>query len=949
MKVARHESRRCGHFLNNAPEDKTMKTFKALCAAVFAAALAACGGGGGGDDSAPVPPIPPVTVQADVTVAVADTAGRFVDGATVTVASTGVSASTDASGRSVLKVPVGSEVVLNIAKPGFAQQVKVVNLAPGATTGSLRTMLIAREAAQTIAAIESGGSATGKHGVKVEFPAGALVNAAGQPVTGAIEMLMTPVNVTDVDVSAFPGLFEGNAAGTTRGTLLSFGTAEFVPQQAGQKLNLVSGKTATIELPLYATAQPDGSAIRAGDTIPLWSLDATTGVWMQDGSGTIVTSAGSPTGLAMRASVSHFSWWNIDQLSQRATVTLTVTAPGETVPANTAVAVEGRVQSGSGPAWAATTSTVVGAATPLRLPAPSSVQLTVRFELANKVCQGSTTVDTAPGTDLAAAISVVCIEVPVPTIVRPAGFTLTNATSPMSLLVEVNGRVPDKVELLVDGVSVAETGAQFFYRFAWDNRTATEGLHNLTARATLGSNSRTSAPLQVRIDRTPPQVTRVEPASTVEVSRATVFTIDFDDQVSPLPFALPDAVRLSVTPLGQAVPVPVDAEISLDTDGRRLTVRPRTDLPIGVVGLNWGGMRDLATNAVTGNVGRTWSVDRSVQVGPTLSHEDQPNGMAAVLAVASDGRLFAAHRAVGDRILLSRHDGAADRWQELAPPANERTTLQTLALAIDNADVPHIAFAQQRAADPTRYEMVLKRLNGAAWELAAPVVPIDGQRVGDIGAGALAFDGSNRAVLVFTDATLGAMQALRLEQGVLVSMAPALQGFTPTLALRADGTPFVAFRNINGWLLGAAIVGGAWQGLGVIDSIPNSTQQITSARIVLRGAEPWVVWSKFLQDSGYRLTAARYDGTQWVAQPFDTPVIQEGEVCVAGDDVIVAHRAGGNGNGLAIRRFRDGAWEPAFDATTVTPVDFRLAARGGTAAIITNSRNQATVQRLAFP
>jgi hypothetical protein len=498
---------------------------------------------------------------------------------------------------------------------------------------------------------------------------------------------------------------------------------------------------------------------------------------------------------------------------------------------------------------------------------------------------------------------------------------------------------------------VAETGAQFFYRFAWDNRNAPEGLHNLTARATLGSNSRTSVPLQVRIDRTPPQVTQVEPASTVEVSRATEFTVDFNEQVSPLPFALPDAVRLSVTPLGQVAPVPVDAEISLDADARRLTVRPRAELPLGVVGLNWGGMRDLATNAVTGNGGRTWSVDRSVQVGPGLSHESEPERMAAVVAVAGDGGLLAAHRAAGDRVLLSRHDGAADRWVELAPPANERPTRKTLALALDNADVPHLAFAQQTAADPTRYEMVLKRLNGATWELAAPVVPIDGGRPQDISAGALAFDGSNRAVLVFSDANLGALRALRLEQGVLVSMAPPTipTAALATMALQADGTPIVAYLNINGWLTAAALRGGNWQSLGFIDTIPNSTQGITSARIVLRGAEPWVVWTKFFQDSGYRLNAARYDGTQWVAQPFETPVIQEGEVGVVGNDVIVAHRSGGNGNGLAIRRFRDGAWELPFDATTVTPVDFRLAARGGTTAIITNSRNEATVQRLALP
>ena len=72
------------------------------------------------------------------------------------------------------------------------------------------------------------------------------------------------------------------------------------------------GKTAIIELPVYATRRIDGTLVVAGDTVPLWSLDETTALWVQEGVGTIVVSAGSPSGLAMRATVSHFSWWNSD-------------------------------------------------------------------------------------------------------------------------------------------------------------------------------------------------------------------------------------------------------------------------------------------------------------------------------------------------------------------------------------------------------------------------------------------------------------------------------------------------------------------------------------------------------------------------------------------------------------------------------------------------------------
>ena len=54
------------------------------------------------------------------------------------------------------------------AKAGFAEQFKVLTLAAGtATPTPMRAMLIGREAAQTIAAVETGGTATGTYGVKV--------------------------------------------------------------------------------------------------------------------------------------------------------------------------------------------------------------------------------------------------------------------------------------------------------------------------------------------------------------------------------------------------------------------------------------------------------------------------------------------------------------------------------------------------------------------------------------------------------------------------------------------------------------------------------------------------------------------------------------------------------------------------------------------------------------
>ena len=95
------------------------------------------------------------------------------------------------------------------------------------------------------------------------------------------------------------------------------------PRPGGSKLKLAAGKTAQIKLPLYVNRLQDGGKIVVGSAIPLWSLNTATGLWMQEGSGTAVASAASSTGPTLRATISHFSWWNLNPVARRASVNLT--------------------------------------------------------------------------------------------------------------------------------------------------------------------------------------------------------------------------------------------------------------------------------------------------------------------------------------------------------------------------------------------------------------------------------------------------------------------------------------------------------------------------------------------------------------------------------------------------------------------------------------------------
>jgi hypothetical protein len=225
----------------------------------------------------------------------------------------GTSAITDATGKVSINLTAGIAHTLKLSKTGYSDQFQPVSLDASATTGYFRAAMIAREAGQTLDSA-AGGALSGKDGAKITLPAGALQDASGNAVAGTIQISQTPVDVTGKMGATFPGPFAGVTPDGTQAPIASYGTTEFSLSKNGQRLQLAPGKTAAIELPLYVTQHLAGANIAAGDTIPLWSLSEKTGLWVQEGQGTVVASSASPTGFSLQAQVSHFSWWNADHL-----------------------------------------------------------------------------------------------------------------------------------------------------------------------------------------------------------------------------------------------------------------------------------------------------------------------------------------------------------------------------------------------------------------------------------------------------------------------------------------------------------------------------------------------------------------------------------------------------------------------------------------------------------
>ena len=258
-----------------------------------------------------VTPGPVSTGNVDTTIVVRDRSGVPLADVTVANADSAASASTGADGRATLATPRGIASILRLSKGGYADQIKTLSLPPGAESGYLETTMAPREPELTLADAAAGGTLAGKDGASVVFAPGSIVDAAGAPVSGPVQVTMTPIDVAK-DVRSFPGRFEGLRTDGTSGIILSYGTVEFALSAAGRPVQLAPGRSATIEIPSYIGRHRDGSPVKAGDATPLWSLDESTGGWVEEGNGTVVASASSPSGFALRAEVTHFSWWNSD-------------------------------------------------------------------------------------------------------------------------------------------------------------------------------------------------------------------------------------------------------------------------------------------------------------------------------------------------------------------------------------------------------------------------------------------------------------------------------------------------------------------------------------------------------------------------------------------------------------------------------------------------------------
>lgn len=249
---------------------------------------------------------------AAVRVTVLDDDGFSVPNALLTT-DAGETATTDSQGRAELEAMPGITAIIRAKGTGYATQVKRAALPDDQISADIVMALKRLEAPITLTNVENGGSVTGVDGTFLGVPAGAIVDEQGNPVTGDIEVFLSPVDVSDERAFlSFPGEFEGIGEDGEQTLIATFGVADFTFSQDGSPVFLAEGQTADIRIPAYITNGLNGSPLAAGETIPLWFLDEETGLWQEEGAGTLASDSNSPSGFSLEAEVTHFSWWNID-------------------------------------------------------------------------------------------------------------------------------------------------------------------------------------------------------------------------------------------------------------------------------------------------------------------------------------------------------------------------------------------------------------------------------------------------------------------------------------------------------------------------------------------------------------------------------------------------------------------------------------------------------------
>ncbi|MCX5468355.1 PKD domain-containing protein [Acinetobacter nematophilus] len=274
------------------------------------------------------------TINRDVAILAQTSDGTLLSHAKVTIQ--GQSVNTDQNGRAILKLTLPQnmpQVIATFEKSGFIRQSIVYEVA---NLKALSVNLLAIKQVVPVSDISMAQVIQSQNlGASITIPANAFVKNNGELATGLVNVEFTPWDITNADLNAMPANGVARDAQGNIVNLISAGmiTATFKDSQ-GQELQLATGKTADIQMNLPVKSL-NNQEMKVGTEIPMWYFDETNGLWNEEGKGQVVASHQSSTGLAVHATVHHFSTWNWDlKFENSGSVFVQCQSSGQALPCN---------------------------------------------------------------------------------------------------------------------------------------------------------------------------------------------------------------------------------------------------------------------------------------------------------------------------------------------------------------------------------------------------------------------------------------------------------------------------------------------------------------------------------------------------------------------------------------------------------------------------------------
>ncbi len=224
---------------------------------------------------------------------VADTTGKQLSGVTVTCGT--ISGSSSSDGNFKLALNPGLDQIVIFSGTGLIPCSWRVNVYKGFTS-FLPVKMKLRTKTETIDG-SAGGTASGPQGAAITTPPAAFVDSTGAPVSGQVEVSLTPLDpAKPEEAAACPGELSGQTIDGTTVPLISYGVLDILVTKNGEPLQIASGKTVDLAIPAASAGTLPAAA-------SLWYYDEKQARWLEV-SGQATYDAGTNT---FSATVSHLT------------------------------------------------------------------------------------------------------------------------------------------------------------------------------------------------------------------------------------------------------------------------------------------------------------------------------------------------------------------------------------------------------------------------------------------------------------------------------------------------------------------------------------------------------------------------------------------------------------------------------------------------------------------